>query len=122
MLHCSYTKLKVWQKSIELTDAVYDLTNAFPKEERYGLISQMRRSAVSIASNIAEGSQRTSNKEFANFILISRGSLAELETQIYISLRRHFGSEQMAQEILKKSAEISRMLHSFHTTLRAHRS
>ena len=81
----SYRELIVWQKSIELVVAVYNLTAKFPKEEAYGLTSQMRRSAVSIPSNIAEGRSRGTKKDFTQFLRISYGSGAELETQIIIA-------------------------------------
>jgi four helix bundle protein len=77
--------LDVWNKSIDLVLAVYKLTEAFPKTEVYGLVNQLRRSAVSIPSNIAEGAARSSDKEFIQFLYISLGSLSELETQIIIS-------------------------------------
>jgi len=76
MLKLPFKKLKIWMKSIELTQEIYELTKTFPKEEIYGLTSQIRRSAISIASNIAEGSQRTTNKDFANIHFIKNYSLA----------------------------------------------
>jgi four helix bundle protein len=84
----SFRELKAWQKSMELTDNVYKCTRDFPKEEVYALCSQIRRSAISIPSNIAEGQQRTSPKEFAHFLSIAKGSLAELDTQIEIAYRQ----------------------------------
>lgn len=81
----SYRDLDVWKKSVELSVAVYELTRQFPREEIYGLTSQMRRSSVSIASNIAEGRYRSSRKDYARFIYIAFGSGAELETQIHIA-------------------------------------
>lgn len=87
----SYKDLIVWQKSIELVISIYAITEMLPKEELYGLISQMRRAAVSIPSNIAEGSRRSSRKDFRNFLLNSYGSGAELETQIEIVKRLPFG-------------------------------
>ena len=81
----SYKELIVWQKSIQLVIDIYKLTKIFPKEETYGLSSQMQRAVVSIPSNIAEGNDRNSSKEFSQFLRIARGSLAELETQIIIS-------------------------------------
>ena len=81
----SYKELTVWQKSIELVVEVYELTDKFPKVEMYGLISQMRRSAVSIPSNIAEGCARQNNKETIQFLYVSLGSIAELETQLLIA-------------------------------------
>jgi four helix bundle protein len=80
-----HRKLQVWQKAIELVESVYVLTGTFPKEEIYGLTAQMRRAAVSIPSNIAEGCRRDSPKEFRRFLLDAFGSGAELETQVVIS-------------------------------------
>ncbi|MFN8579072.1 MAG: four helix bundle protein [Candidatus Sericytochromatia bacterium] len=81
----NHKDLEVWKKSINLSKKVYLLTKSFPKEEIYGLINQIRRSSVSIPSNIAEGAARQSNKEFIQFLYIALGSLAELETQLIIS-------------------------------------
>ncbi|MGY6560496.1 MAG: four helix bundle protein [Luteibaculaceae bacterium] len=80
-----YKDLNVWKKAIELTKEAYQFTSKLPTEERFGLFSQIRRSAVSVPSNIAEGSARKSNKEFIQFCYISLGSLAELETQIILA-------------------------------------
>lgn len=84
MIH-SYKDLIVWQRSMELVVSIYELTEQFPKEEIYGLISQMRRSAISISSNIAEGRFRGTRKDFTQFLRIAYGSGAELETQIEIA-------------------------------------
>ena len=81
----SYRDLVVWQKSVELSVEIYKITSKFPKDELYGLVSQMRRSAVSIPSNIAEGKNRGTRKDFAQFLRISYGSGAELETQLEIA-------------------------------------
>ena len=83
----SYKDLVVWQKAIDLTIEIYSLTNLFPKEEMYGLVSQIRRSAVSIPSNIAEGQARKYHQQFSHFLSIAQGSLAELETQIIIAMK-----------------------------------
>ena len=82
-----YKQLTVWQKSMDLAEAVYHLTTTLPKDELYDLVSQMRRSVVSIASNIAEGSKRGSRKEYAHFLRHAYGSVAELETQLLIAQR-----------------------------------
>ena len=82
--------LRVWQESVDLVTDIYRVTSNFPRNEIYGLTSQMRRAAVSVPSNIAEGAARTSNKEFLQFLSIARGSLSELETQIMISLNLGF--------------------------------
>lgn len=78
-------ELKIWQKAIDMAEEVYQLTSDFPKEEKYGLTSQIRRSAISVPSNIAEGAGRNSNKEFIHFLGISNGSSYELQTQLIIS-------------------------------------
>lgn len=85
MIVHTYKDLIVWQKAVELVVEVYGVTNQFPKEEIYGLTSQMRRAAISIPSNIAEGKLRRSQKEFRQFLLIAFGSGGELETQIFIA-------------------------------------
>jgi four helix bundle protein len=81
----THKDLEVWKNSIRLVTIIYSVTKSFPKEELYGLSSQMRRSAISIPSNIAEGAARNTNKEFIQFLHIARGSLAELETQLIVS-------------------------------------
>ena len=87
MSKASYQDLIVWQRSVDLGIEIYKVTEYFPADERFGLISQMRRAAVSIPSNIAEGKYRRSSKEFAKFLHIAFGSGAELETQLLFSLR-----------------------------------
>jgi len=79
-----YKELKVWQRSFELTKEIYLITKRFPEDEKYGLISQIRRAAVSVPSNIAEGANRGSTKEFIRFLYIAIGSSAELETQLLL--------------------------------------
>ncbi len=108
----SYKQLIIWQKAMDLVSAVYHLTDNFPKEEIYGLISQMRRSVVSIPSNIVEGSRRGSRKDFRNFLLTAFGSGSELETQIEISKRLPFGQNldySIADSLL---GEVMRMLNT----------
>ena len=85
-----HKELDVWRKSIDLVELIYSLTSSFPKSERFGLTSQMRRAAISISSNIAEGSARKGDKELLQFLNIALGSLAELETQYIISIRLGF--------------------------------
>jgi four helix bundle protein len=113
MLECSYEKLRIWQESMLLTKKIYEYTSAFPKEERYDLTSQMRRAAVSIPSNIAEGSQRVSNKDFRHFVSIAKGSLAELRTQIRIAQDLHYISSENSHKILIDAENINKMLYSF---------
>ena len=103
----TYKDLEIWQKGMDLTILVYDLSGNLPPEERYGLNSQMRRSAVSVPSNIAEGSARNTMKEFIQFLYVSLGSLAELETQLIICLRLKYIS---SEETLKNIEEIRRKI------------
>ena len=106
----SYTDLDIWKKSIELVKRVYVLTEKFPKTETYGLISQMRRASISVPSNVAEGFRRRHNKEYKQFLYVSLGSCAELETQAIISQELNFLNECEKKEILEFSDRISRMI------------
>ena len=105
-----YKDLIAWQKAMDLVQVVYDATDAFPKREVYSLTDQIRRAAVSIPSNIAEGQAHYSHREFLHFLRHSRGSLAELETQLIIAQRRTYLSEAAASELLKRANELSRIL------------
>lgn len=105
-----YKDLIAWQKAMDLVAALYDATEAFPKREMYSLTDQMRRAAVSVPSNIAEGQAHYSDREFRHFLRHSRGSLAELETQILIAQRREYLSETQAAELLKRADEVGRIL------------
>lgn len=111
----NYKELVVWQKSIQLVTDVYKVTRIFPKEEAYVLISQMHRAAISIPSNIAEGHDRNSDKEFSNFLCIAKGSLAELETQIIISEKLEYTNEKQITPILNNCYEIGRMINGLLT-------
>jgi len=106
----SYKELIVWQKSVELVVAIYELTENFPKSELYGLVSQVRRAAISLPSNIAEGRRRGTRKDFRHFLLIAYGSGAEIETQIEISKRLPFGKNLNFSRIESLLDEIMRML------------
>ncbi|MFA7000144.1 MAG: four helix bundle protein [Candidatus Paceibacterota bacterium] len=106
----SYKDLIVWQKGIQLVVLIYQLLNKFPKEEVFGLSSQIKRSAVSIPSNIAEGKMRGSNNEFRRFLLIAYGSGAELETQIEISKKLEKTKNLNYREIDELLLEIMKML------------
>lgn len=102
--------LKVWQKAIELAVSIYDLTRAYPREEVYGLTSQMRRASVSVASNIAEGRGRLSPGEFRHFLGLAQGSLFELRTQITVSEKLGIVNPVGLQEVAGLSEEVSKML------------
>jgi four helix bundle protein len=105
----SFKQLKIWQKGIEIVEDVYKLTQEFPKEEQYGLISQMRRAAVSIPSNIAEGFKRRHSKEYKQFLHIAFGSVAELETEMIIAEKLGFLSKEAAVALSEKIDHWSRM-------------
>ena len=106
----SYKELIVWQKSMKLVTMIYEISKTFPDDERFGLISQMRRCSVSIPSNIAEGWGRLSRKNYIQFLRISRGSLYELETQILITKQLNYIIDSEIVENL--IIEISKMLNS----------
>ncbi|MDD3262498.1 MAG: four helix bundle protein [Candidatus Absconditabacteria bacterium] len=114
----NYQKLIVRQKSMDLIEQIYKITGLFPKEETYGLISQIRRCAISIASNIAEGNQRGTSKDKQNFLRIAKGSTAELETQIIIAKRLGYIKEAETNEILTEISEILKMLSGFIVSLK----
>ncbi|HBI16572.1 MAG: S23 ribosomal protein family protein [Candidatus Moranbacteria bacterium GW2011_GWF2_34_56] len=114
----SYKDLIVWQRSMELVTEIYKLTYKFPKEEIYGIISQMKRCAISIPSNIAEGRRRDSKKEFRRFLVIAYGSGAELETQVEISKRLKFVNESEFLKTNELLLETMKMLNKLLSTLR----
>jgi four helix bundle protein len=109
--------LVVWQKAIELTTCIYRLTRAFPKDETYGLVSQMRRSSVSVASNIAEGRGRLNRAEFRQFLGLSQGSLFELKTQLVVAKNLGLARGALLDEAERLSDEVSKMLRAFIHTL-----
>lgn len=106
----SHRDLVVWQKSIELVVAVYELTEKFPKSELFGLVSQMRRASVSVPSNIAEGKTRGTRKDYRHFLLNSFGSGAELETQVIIAKRLPFGTSLDYSRVDSLLIEVMKML------------
>jgi four helix bundle protein len=118
----SFRELRVWQQAIELTMQIYTITNGFPKHEVYGLVSQMRRAAVSVPSNIAEGSARGSRKDFRQFVKIARGSKCELQTQLLIAKRLGYSSERSISEAERLSHEVGQMLSGLDNYLRTKRS
>lgn len=106
----SYRDLQVWRQALDWAEAIYEATAHWPRDERFGLISQVRRSAVSVASNIAEGAARRSTGEFIQFVGMARGSLAEAETQLLLAQRLAYLPVSDSQGLLAASEEISRML------------
>lgn len=103
--------LEVWKQSMDMVESVYTLTQGFPETEKFGLTSQMRRSAVSIASNIAEGAARKGDKELSHFINIAIGSLSELETQYLIAMRLEFIEKEVVLE--KQLTDVKKLLLGF---------
>lgn len=113
----SYRDLLVWQKAMALAEQVYAVTAELPPEERYGLMSQLRRAVVSIPSNIAEGHARESTKEFSRFLAIARGSLAELETQAELLLRLRLAQIAKLDPVFACCDELGRMLRGLQKSL-----
>ena len=109
----SYTDLDVWKHSRELVKLVYLLTKSFPQEELYGLTSQIRRSSISVPSNIAEGIGRHSDKETLHFLYIAKGSMQELETQLYLSFDIGYISKIELEQILEKVVSNKKLLNGF---------
>jgi len=106
----TFEKLDVWQKAIAFADSVYGLTRSFPGDERFGLTNQMRRAAVSISSNLAEGTSRFSNNDFARFIEIATGSVYEVVSQSFIARNQGFLGEEGFQLIYASAEELGKML------------
>ena len=113
----NYQELKVWQKAVELAKSVYTVTIGFPNDEKFGLTSQIRRSAVSIASNIAEGAGRNTDKDFQNFISIAAGSAFELETQLIIAMKVNLLAKDDCEAIQNELEQIKKMLFSLRRKL-----
>ena len=109
----NFKELKVWQKGFEIAVKSYQLTESFPKEEKFGLSLQITRAAVSIPSNIAEGSSRTSQKDYKRFLEIALGSGFELETQLMIANAANMGQKDILQPILQDLDEEQKMLMAF---------
>lgn len=113
----SYRDLQVWQKGMVLAKAIYAMTKPFPAEEKFGLVSQMRRAAISIPSNIAEGLARKSTAEFVHFISNAEGSLAELDTQLTLSADLGFCKAANVQEAFGLISELKKMLNGLRRSL-----
>ena len=115
----SYTDLIVWQRAMELVVEIYDIVRKLPKEEIYALSDQMRRSAISIPSNIAEGQARNTTREFVSFLSIAKGSDAELHTQLLICDKLGYLTQEDIDTALKLTEEVGKMLVSLIQTLKA---
>jgi four helix bundle protein len=116
----SFRDLLVWQRAVDLSVAVYKLSAEFPRDEIYGLTSQIRRASVSVASNIAEGQGRNSSGEFIQFLGIARGSNLEVQTQLVLSRRLGFGTTQGLTDCEAFSIEVGRMLNGLMNSLQKH--
>jgi four helix bundle protein len=115
----NFEKLDVWRRSIELAAQVYDISGRFPTDEKFGLTSQMRRAAVSISSNIAEGSPRSSRADFARFVELAVGSLYELVSQAFIARQRGGLDEEAFGRLYSFSEELIRMLSGLRNHIRS---
>ncbi|MTI41053.1 four helix bundle protein [Fulvivirga lutimaris] len=113
----NYKELKVWNKAVDLATDVYSLTKLFPSDERFGLISQMQRSAVSISSNIAEGAGRGTASQFAHFLAVAYGSCFELATQLTIAKNLNFTDKDNFQMIDDKISEVQKMIYRLKETV-----
>jgi four helix bundle protein len=113
----NYKDLKIWVRSVKLASLIYKLTSRFPSEEKFGIISQLRRASISISSNIAEGSARSSEKDFSRFINIAYGSLCEVETQLVIAHDLKFIPTPEHESILLELNELQKMIFTFSKTL-----
>jgi len=114
----SYRDLEVWQKGMDLAAACYRATAKFPDQERYGLVSQLQRAAVSVPANIAEGQARQHTKEFLQFLSVACGSLAEVETYLLLTIRLGYLSQEDTDKLLEQTTQIGKMLTNLRKALR----
>ena len=115
----NFEKLDVWRKAIDLADLVYKSTRTFPTDERFGLTNQMRRAAVSVSSNIAEGTSRISQSDFKRFVEIATGSVFEVISQAFVGRRQGFLNEEAFSQLYASAEEIGRMLSGLRKSLSA---
>jgi four helix bundle protein len=115
----SHRDLKVWQLGMEIAEGIYQFTKTFPDDERFGLISQMRRASISVSANIAEGNARESTKDYLRFLSIAVGSLAEIETFLELAGRLHYGNTQTITQLESLMAEERRMLRGLQRSLKS---
>lgn len=113
----NFKDLKVWQKSIDLTSEIYEMLSGFPSDEKFGLISQIKRASVSIPSNIAEGAGRSSGKEFKYFLSISLGSSFEIETKFIIANRLGLIDNEKMENFANKISEIQKMIYTLERSI-----
>jgi four helix bundle protein len=115
----SYRDLIAWRKAMDLVTDIYSATRSFPRDELYGLTNQLRRAAVSVPSNIAEGQARFSRKEFHHFLSLARGSLVEIETQLMIAQNLEYLSLLQVQPLLHKASELGRALNGLIASIKS---
>jgi four helix bundle protein len=115
----SLEELLVWNRALDLVDSVYQHTRSWPREEVYGLINQVRRAAVSVPSNIAEGHGRKRDGDFARFLSIAYGSLMEVKTQLLIGLRQQFSSDEQTQAVMAMLNEVAKLLNGLRKAVEA---
>ena len=115
----AHENLEVWKKAIDFVVEVYTHTDKFPSDERFGLTSQLRRAAVSIPANIAEGAARATNKDKLRFLSISQGSTSEVETELVVSQRLGYITQEELTNLLQKTEELARMMYGWARHLRA---
>jgi four helix bundle protein len=113
----NFRELRVWQSGMELVEDIYRLTQSFPNHEQFGLTSQLRRCAVSIPSNIAEGHAREHLKEYLYHVSVAQGSLAELQTQVEIAARLSYSPDDQSEQLLKTAESLSRQLYALRNAL-----
>ena len=113
----SFRDLRVWQAAMHLVEKIYRLTQTFPTNEAYGLTNQLRRAAVSIPSNIAEGHAREHTKEYLNFLSVTQGSLAELQTQVEIASRLGYAAPSSVSEVLDDSVSLAKQLYALRNAI-----
>ena len=113
----SFRDLRVWRAAVDVVESVYRLTQGFPKQEAYGLTSQIRRAAISIPSNIAEGHTREHNKEFLHHLSVAQASLAELETQLEIAKRLEYITSEELSQVLQQLSSVGRQLYALRNSL-----
>jgi four helix bundle protein len=114
----NYRELKIWQRSMDFVVRIYEVSADFPKEERYGLTSQLRSCAVSIPSNISEGAGRSTNKQFKRFLEFSMGSANEAQTQIELASRVKYLQKEIADSLVDEALQIYKMILSFYNSLK----
>jgi four helix bundle protein len=106
----NYQDLTAWQEAMNLVESIYKITKQFPKEEQYCLVTQIRRAAISVPSNIAEGQGRRAKKEFSYFLKIAHGSVREIETQLFIAKRLQYIDETVTRDVIEQAARVGRLV------------